>query len=145
MSLTLLWPAIDVLLDTTVISAHLDARTSRRIQLVIHGALRQYSYIGIPAVACGEAHFGIEHSLNLQATYEDFFTHLGNFPIVAITASTVESYQIARQAVPLETKRLNDTWIAASALEHEATVLTGDNDFDGFAKYGVSVHKIPIT
>lgn len=145
MSLTLLWPEIDVLLDTNVISAYLDDRTNRRIQLVIQSALRRYRYIGIPVVACGEAHYGIEFSSNLHATYDDFFTHLGDFPIVPVTASTVESYQIARQAMPLESKRLNDTWIAASALQHQATVLTGDNDFDDFAKHGVSVHKISIT
>ena len=143
MSSTHQQPQFDAFLDNSLMSALLDATTSEDVYVTIRIAMKQYQRIGIPVIACAETYYGIEFSPNLLATYDDFYTHLGGFPIIPVTASTIKSYLVARRAVPLEKKRLNDTWIAASALEHEATVLTGDNDFDDFAEQGLIVHKVP--
>ncbi len=88
--------------------------------------MRFYKNIGIPVVAYAEALYGIEFSSNVVATHAELHKHIGEMSIVPITENTVRSYLEARQAVPREKKRLNDTWIAANALEHDATILTGE-------------------
>lgn len=142
MSLIRPWPEIDAVLDTSIVSALLDTRTSEAVQVAIQESMWEYEHVAIPVIACAEAYYGIEYSPNLQATYDDFNTHFGDFPVIPITASTIKPYLLARQAVPQQKKRLNDTWIAASAMEHGATVLTGDDDFDGFVGRGLRVHKL---
>lgn len=133
----------DAILDASIISAFLSSEASPEIQAVIAGAMELYQSIGIPVIAYAEARFGIEFSPYMSVSMDDFYHHFGAVPVIPITKNTAKSYMAARQAAPLEKKRLNDTWIAASGLEHNATVLTGDDDFDGFVEYGLSVHKVP--
>jgi len=136
-------PSVDALLDNSIISALLDTGIDSAAQDNIIETMRFYKNIGIPVVAYAEALYGIEFSSNVVATHAELHKHIGEMSIVPITENTVRSYLEARQAVPREKKRLNDTWIAASALEHDATILTGDADFEKFARCGVSIHRIP--
>lgn len=139
------WPKIDALLDNSLITAFLDPEASRSSKTAIVELLRQYRYIGIPVVAYAEAFFGIEFSPHMSASLNDFYHYFGDIQIVPITGTTIKPYLEARHSVSLEQGRLYDTWIAASALEHKAIVLTGDDDFDDFAEQGLSVRKVPIT
>lgn len=145
MSQTQPWPVFDALLDASIISALLDAKTSMSTQVAIQESMWEYEHIAIPVIACAEAFYGIEYSPNLHATYDDFDTHFGGFPIVPITESTIGSYLRVRSVVANRKKHLHDTLIAASALEHGATVLTGDDDFNVFAGRGLRVHKLPTS
>ncbi len=145
MSQTHPWPEFDAVLDASIISALLDAKTSKSIQVAIQESMWEYENIGIPVIACAETFYGIEFSPNLHATYDDFDAHFGGFPIIPITSSTISSYLQVRHAVENRKKYLHDTLIAASALEHGAAVLTGDDDFDIFVGRGLSVHKLPTS
>ncbi len=135
---------VDALLDTSIISAMLDVQTDLRAQDEVFGAIGSYGVVGVPVVAYAEYAYGIENSEKVSATYEMLYELIKDMPIVPITGNTVQPYIQARQAVDRKRQRLNDVWIAASALEHSAIILTSDTDFDKFTAFGAQVRRISL-
>lgn len=96
-------------------------------------AVQQAQKILLPVVTLGELlggfAFGTRESQNL-AEMEEFRTNQRT-RIVAATETTAQHYaqiyaHLRRTGRPIPT---NDMWIAATALEHSARLLTGDGHF----------------
>jgi tRNA(fMet)-specific endonuclease VapC len=87
----------------------------------------------IPATVLGELYAGFEMGTKRDTNrrqFRDFLT-LPGVEVVAVTADMAERYgilvnQLSRQGTPIPT---NDIWIAASALETGARLVTYDPHF----------------
>lgn len=96
-------------------------------------AVQQAQEVLLPVIALGELlggfAFGTRTTNNQQELSDFRISHRTR--VVPITESTVQHYaqiyaHLRRTGRPIPT---NDMWIAASALEHGARLLTGDGHF----------------
>ena len=114
-----------LILDTNALSAFADGNEKFR------DALPDVEDFAIPAVVLGEYLFGIERS-RFRARYEawlkQFLSRSILLPVGELTAQHYASIRSELKALgrPIPT---NDLWIAASALEHGAALLTRDAHF----------------
>lgn len=96
-------------------------------------AFRTAPTILVPTIVLGELLGGFEAGLRREANRSqlDAFLDSSRVHIVSIGAATAERYAVvyahlraAKQLIPT-----NDLWIAASAMEHAAELLTLDRHF----------------
>jgi len=96
-------------------------------------ALRAHATILLPAIVIGELLGGFEAGSRREVNRSELDAFLASprVAVVTIGAATAERYaaiyahlRTVRQPVPT-----NDLWIAASAMEHGAEVLTTDSHF----------------
>ena len=73
------------------------------------------------------------------STYEAVVSGFEALPVDATVAERFAALVASRRGQP-RAVRVNDTWIAATALAHGACVLTQDDDFDGLG--GVDVRML---
>jgi predicted nucleic acid-binding protein len=73
------------------------------------------------------------------STYEQVVSGFEALPVDAAIAERFAALVAARRRQG-RAVRVNDTWIAATAVAHDACVLTQDDDFDGLG--GVDVRKL---
>jgi tRNA(fMet)-specific endonuclease VapC len=112
----------DVLLDTTVVVAHLRGVTTVSQRL----AETQTRYL--PTVALGELHYGVHRSARPDENLRLLERWLRVAVLLSVTPATAGHYgrlkdQLARAGTPIPE---NDLWIAAVALEHGLPVATRD-------------------
>ncbi|HRG55439.1 MAG TPA: type II toxin-antitoxin system VapC family toxin [Lacunisphaera sp.] len=112
----------DVLLDTTVVVAHLRGVTAVSQRL----AETQTRYL--PTVALGELHYGVHRSARPDENLRLLERWLRVAVLLSVTPATAGHYgrlkdQLARAGTPIPE---NDLWIAAVALEHGLPVATRD-------------------
>jgi len=96
-------------------------------------ALRSYSSILMPSIVLGELLAGFEVGGRRQENRRELaeFQHSPRVRMVQITEDTAERYariyaHLRTAGRPIPT---NDLWIAASAMEHGAELLTTDRHF----------------
>jgi len=123
----------DVLLDTTVVVAHLRgvAAVSQRL------AETRTRYLSV--VALGELHYGVYRSSRPGENLRQLEHWLRVAVLLPVSPATAGHYgrlkdQLARSGTPIPE---NDLWIAAVALEHDLPVATRDAHFDQVPGLGV--------
>ena len=96
-------------------------------------ALRETRSILLPAVVMGELYAGFEVGDRRQKNRDelDEFFRSSRVSLVDITNETAERYAriyayLREAGLPIPT---NDLWIAASAMEHSAELITADSHF----------------
>lgn len=115
----------DILLDTTVVVAHL------RGVAVVSQRLTEFQTRYLSTVALGELHFGIHHSARPHENLRQLERWLHVTVLLPVSPATAEHYgrlkdQLARAGTPIPE---NDLWIAAHALEHGLPLATRDAHF----------------
>ena len=116
-----------IILDTSAYSHF------KRGQTEIVSLIRSIPKILIPTIVLGELLGGFEFGNRRQKNHEELnaFLKSPRVAIVDITPETAERYAIIyaylrKNGTPIPT---NDLWIAASSMEHSATVVTADSHF----------------
>jgi tRNA(fMet)-specific endonuclease VapC len=116
-----------LLLDTSAYSAFKKGR-SEAIE-----AIQQAQQILIPTIVIGELLAGFEVGKRRQKNRMELEAFLDSprVSIAPLTGETAERYAhiyayLRKNGRPIPT---NDLWIAASAMEHSAELLTNDNHF----------------
>lgn len=116
-----------LMLDTSAYSAF------KRGHAEIEDAMRRASRLLVPTTALGELLGGFERGTRRRANREDLRAFLRT-PRVSVTPTiepTAQRYAVIYAAVRVTGRPIptNDMWIAASAMEHGAELLTLDRDF----------------
>lgn len=115
----------DILIDTTVVVAHLRgvATVSERL------AQAQTRYLS--AIALGELHFGLWRSARREENRVQLARWLQAIVLLSVGSATAERYGELKQQLALAGNPIpeNDLWIAATALEHRLPVATRDDHF----------------
>lgn len=115
----------DLLLDTTVVVAHLRGVVSVGERL----AETQTRYLS--AVALGELHYGVHRSARQSENLRQLESWLRVAVLLPVNSATAEHFgrlkdQLARAGTLIPE---NDLWIAAAALEHGLPLATRDEHF----------------
>lgn len=89
----------------------------------------------LSSIVIGELYYGAEKSSRVEANIERISHFLGQGIILYCDAQTARWYgrinhQLRSQGSPIPQ---NDVWIAATALQHDLTLLTRDGHFDHVA------------
>ncbi len=115
-----------MILDTNALSAWADGDEA------VKPALLSATKVVVPAVALGEFDFGIRQSRH-HKRYADWLLHsLRHAEIAAVDEVTAKHYGEIRLALKKAGTPIpvNDTWIAALAVQLELPVLSRDTHFD---------------
>ena len=94
--------------------------------------IQAFLRICIPAPVVGELRFGALNSGKPEANERKIDAFLARCSVLPVTAETGAVYaqirhSLKRKGTPIPE---NDLWIAASAVEHGLTLVTGDDHFD---------------
>lgn len=121
-----------ILLDTSAYSAF------KRGHPEVVASVRRAREILLPITVLGELLAGFEAGTRKQANEEELYRFLQSprVGIVPLLEATARRYAVIygdlrRAGRPVPT---NDMWIAASAMEHGAELLTTDDDFTAIAR-----------
>lgn len=116
-----------LLLDTSAYAAFMSA------QAEAVDALRKADAILLPVIVLGELYGGFAGGSRLERNRAELteFLKVPRVMVVPLVEATAERYALIydylrRNGRPIPT---NDLWIAASAMEHGATLLTADAHF----------------
>jgi predicted nucleic acid-binding protein len=97
-------------------------------------SLRRASKVLIPLIVVGELLAGFEAGVKREQNLREWaeFLQSPRVQLVPVIIDTAERYALIyaylrRKGIPIPT---NDLWIAASAMEHSAVLLTADSHFD---------------
>ena len=114
-----------VLLDTNIVIALFANDTSVQQQLA------DSAEVFVPSVVLGELYFGAQKSTRVQenrSRIDDFAA--ANLILLCDTATArqygVIKYQLRIKGAPIPE---NDIWIAATAIQHQLTLITRDKHF----------------
>lgn len=115
-----------MIVDTNALSAWRDGE-DRLLQL-----MGPASRLALPVIVIGEARYGLEHSrerIRAQAWLNQIIRALRILPI---TVDTAAAYARVRYVLDRKGSQIpvNDTWIAALAVQHQLPVLSRDSHFD---------------
>ncbi|MFZ5496838.1 MAG: type II toxin-antitoxin system VapC family toxin [Verrucomicrobiota bacterium] len=119
-------PAIgEVLLDTTVVVAHL--RGSAGVSQHLANASVRY----LSAVALGELHYGIRCSARSEENLRQLERWLQVVEVLPVSAGAAEQYGRLKDVLALAGTPIpeNDLWMAAVAMEHGLPLATRDEHF----------------
>lgn len=113
------------LVDTNIIVAVLGQDPS------LEGRFREPWNILIPSTVLGELYFGVEKSLQRESNRQRLEELAAAHSVLGTDARTAEIYggiknQLRKKGRPIPE---NDIWIAATALQHELTLVTRDRHF----------------
>lgn len=121
-----------ILLDTSAYSAFKRGHTG------VVASVRRAREILLPITVLGELLAGFETGTRKQANEEELhrFLQSPRVSIARLLEATARRYAVIyadlrRAGRPVPT---NDMWIAASAMEHGAELLTTDDDFTAIAR-----------
>lgn len=113
------------LLDTNAVIAHFDKASS------VHTLFKPDDDVAIPIIVVGELYFGVYNSARFAQNIAQVEAFLADRRIVSCDVEAARLYgvidaetrQIGRQMPP------NDVWIAALAVQYNATLVTRDAHF----------------
>lgn len=110
-------------LDTNIVIALVECepQASGRMRLILRGY--------IPVTVLGELMYGIAMSARQQVNRERLERALEDIIVIPVDAATAQFYaairaQLKRAGRPIPD---NDIWIAATAIQHELTLITRDS------------------
>jgi tRNA(fMet)-specific endonuclease VapC len=119
-------PGNNCLLDTNIVIEVFNGNTS------IADRIDNYSDVYISTIALGELLVGMNRVTNKSKHTKKLTNFLKDCTVLYIDSTTADNYGIIfaklyKKGKPIPT---NDIWIAASAMQHDLTVITLDKHFN---------------
>ncbi|MCC7451029.1 MAG: type II toxin-antitoxin system VapC family toxin [Anaerolineae bacterium] len=98
---------------------------------VVGRLIREAMQVYVPSIVLGELYFGAEKSEQKEANLKRVNRFAGDHVVLVCDTETARSYgsvayQLRKKGRPIP---VNDTWIAALALQYGLTLLTRDAHF----------------
>lgn len=115
-----------MILDTNALSAMLGGHG------IVTGIVASADSLEVPVVVLGEYKYGLLSSTKRPELEADLALILQGVRTLMVDRETAEHYARVRYTLQRIGKPIpvNDTWIAALALQHELSILSRDNHFD---------------
>lgn len=113
------------LLDTNIIIAFLGCEATVLAQL------QQAEHFAVSCITVGELYYGAHNSGKVQFNLDRLDELLRDIDVLGCDAETSRIYarckiQLKRKGRPINE---NDIWIAATAIQHDLSLVSRDNDF----------------
>lgn len=123
------------LLDTNILIALFAKDESIRTRLA------EAEEVFIPSIAVGELFYGVWKSHRVQENLEQVEDLALETPVPGCGVETARLYGRIKNSLQLKGRPIpeNDLWIAAVALEHDLTPVTGDTHFTEIADLRIVV------
>jgi len=113
-------------LDTNAVIQFLEGNEDL-VQIIRKG----HEELLISAIAVGELLFGATNSARVEENLERYRRFIHHCRITPIDSDTAEIYAVVRKELRSGGFKIpdNDIWIAATAIQHDAVVVTRDKHF----------------
>lgn len=114
-----------VILDTNIVVALFKGNPD------VHERLEQHTNVLISAVVLGELYFGAQNSSRLNKHLRQINRFLTRVAVLESNAETAYEYGLIRSELQSKGRPLpeNDIWIAATARQHDFTLVSRDQHF----------------
>ncbi len=101
-------------------------------QLKVVEQLQVASKVFVPVIVIGELYFGAEKSMRVEENIARVTALIPLVRVLTVDADTARLYSIVRQRLKQAGKPIpeNDVWIAATALQHQLTLISRDQHFN---------------
>lgn len=89
----------------------------------------------VPSIVLGELYFGARKSSRSDENIARVQSFAGESVVLTVDPVTAEIYGRVKNALRLRGRPIpeNDVWVAALAIQHDATLATRDSHFDAIA------------